>query len=585
MPLGGKSIAVMGGLKLFGCPQEIPFALLQEEASMGMGSLTLDRDVEGFWAVGDEVVIAPTSFDGREREIRTISGVSGNFVTLSSPLNYTHHGIDETTGIYGHFGAEVSHLSRNIKVNGIADSEDLFGGRIVVVKSDDGSSYRRGWAQIDNVELTHMGQFGHNKALDYRAPIAFYHLGLQDPLDDQRSFVSGSSIHDSYNGGIVVGDGADGIPITDNVFANNVESCIVVFGDSAVITGNIITFVEYRLLYQNLYLSELLGNAEPENVYLPAGVDTMGTYSVTVENNRVSGVDGPAFRGHGKACSSRDLCQTSSTTGPRATISNIGHSSMRGYSIVKKFSRPCVEYSGFFFWRMGDYGIYTQAKKSEIHIHSNIFVDNIISICNIIVTMNEVTAHEHGEMMASIDNNLFVGQSDKFTCEDFDKRESTLIVSSGMTHMNRAPYNPARGMTSIYLPFFSVGPTKFPKRPMHDHREATYNALNGRSCASGNQFVNFDVPNGSSCAGRYPIAVSSNEGTIDHTHTVEISNTEVTNSRRRNLLFLHRPRLGDITLANCIDMSCDGPKKVMLKDLDGTLTGTGSETSIFGQSE
>jgi len=104
-------------------------------------------------------------------------------------------------------GAEVTHLTRNIKISGENDAENLFGGRIVVVKSDDGREHRRGWAQVSNVEFYKMGQFGHTRPDDLRAPIAFYHLGTQSNEDEKVTFVDNCAIHDSYNGGIVIGEG------------------------------------------------------------------------------------------------------------------------------------------------------------------------------------------------------------------------------------------------------------------------------------------------------------------------------------------------------------------------------------------
>ena len=101
-------------------------------------------------------------------------------VTVSSPINFTHTGVVETTYDFGHMGAEVQYLTRNVKIQGSEGSEKFFGGRIVAVKSDDGSSYRRGWAQIDSVEMKNMGQFGYTRTTDSRAAVAFYHLGIQE---------------------------------------------------------------------------------------------------------------------------------------------------------------------------------------------------------------------------------------------------------------------------------------------------------------------------------------------------------------------------------------------------------------------
>ena len=45
VPLGGKSIGIMGGFKLFGCPQATPWALLEHTIFPGDNEITLDRDI------------------------------------------------------------------------------------------------------------------------------------------------------------------------------------------------------------------------------------------------------------------------------------------------------------------------------------------------------------------------------------------------------------------------------------------------------------------------------------------------------------------------------------------------------------
>ena len=108
---------------------------------------------------------------------------------------------------------------------------------------------------------------------------------------------------------------------------------------------------------------------------------------------------------------------------------------------------------------------------------------------------------------------------------DYDTRDNALIVTSGMTGQNRAPWNfrhSGIGHTGIYTPFFATKVTKFPKRPLHDHREGTGNSPNGRSCFRGNLFSNFNDDN---ICGRRTVAISANPATIDHTHMIELFNT------------------------------------------------------------
>ena len=144
------------------------------------------------WKVGDKIAVASTSYDVRETERAIIAGISldGLTVTLDRNLTFRHTGVSDTTDFFGHMGAEVIHLSRNIVIDGSTDSDDMFGGRIVVLKSDNGYTYRKGWAQIDSVEFSNMGQFGHTNLEDFRSPVFLYNIGEQSDADPERSFVT-----------------------------------------------------------------------------------------------------------------------------------------------------------------------------------------------------------------------------------------------------------------------------------------------------------------------------------------------------------------------------------------------------------
>ena len=569
VPLGGKTIGVMGGLKLFGCPQSVRYALLDNRIQPGDTTMTLDTDVSTAWNVGDEIAIAPTSYDTREAERVTITGISGSTVTFSPPVNFTHTGVIDTTAAHGHMGAEVSHLTRNIIINGNQDSNDIFGGRIVVVKSDDNASYRRGWAQIDNVQFAFMGQFGHTLPLDLRMPVAFYHLGPQTASDPERSFISNSAFHDSFNGAIAVGEGMDGMNVTGNVVFKCVSDAIRDHGVNTLIENNVITFVIYRFFHQGTYVAMLLANLEPENVNLPAGINTLGSMSSTVRNNRVAGGDGPAYKGHGEACTSRDLCQSGGPNGPQSVMNgNVGHSTVRGASIVKEYSRPCSRYSGYYFWRILDFGIYTQALGSEIHMANNIIVDAVVGVCNIVVGNGAIVDHVHGRMMLSFDNNMIVGRSIHHTCADYNIRDNALIITSGLTTPNRAPRNRAGlggGTGGFWFPLFAVKETKFPKKPIYSQRQATYNSPNGRTCANGNLFHNFGTDH--LCGQRQSVAITSNPATNDHSHMIEIQNSAFNNtSEEHKALFTIVYRgihaLSNIFLILLFDQNFDKPKNL-----------------------
>ena len=132
-------------------------------------------------------------------------------------------------------------------------------------------------------------------------------------------------------------------------------------------------------------------------------------------------------------------------------MKNIGHSSLRGVSIVKKTGRPCAQYRNYYFWKIIDYGIYTQAKGSELRIHSNVFVDATVSITNLVVGNGFPLKHEHGDMKISIDNNILIGISEYHTCEDYITKTNASIVTSGLTNENRALHNDRDGVTATVV--------------------------------------------------------------------------------------------------------------------------------------
>jgi hypothetical protein len=91
------------------------------------------------WKVGEEIVIASTSFEMDEAEQRKITAISNGVFTVDRPFKYFHYSNVET---YGNFTfpmrAEVALLSRNILYKG-ADEDSLesnYGAHIMMLGSE-----------------------------------------------------------------------------------------------------------------------------------------------------------------------------------------------------------------------------------------------------------------------------------------------------------------------------------------------------------------------------------------------------------------------------------------------------------------
>ncbi|PRP82932.1 hypothetical protein PROFUN_06709 [Planoprotostelium fungivorum] len=215
---GNKGIVIANGgsVTFYGQVNGPTWTRLSSTAQKGAQTLQLQDTVS--WSVGDKIVVASTDFsevlDYRiyqskpdyqesigqpfpdQNEVRVITAVNGNQVTIDRPLNFTHWGKDNEK-------AEVGWLSRNIVVKGDDSSiPDAFGGHFLV---RNGPS-----AQISGVEFTQMGQAG----IMGRYPVHFHAMMWTKNVQ-----LTSCSIHDTFQRALSVHE-SYGILVKDNVAFN-----------------------------------------------------------------------------------------------------------------------------------------------------------------------------------------------------------------------------------------------------------------------------------------------------------------------------------------------------------------------------
>ena len=215
-----------GTLELFGEAETSWTQLGATTDSLFATSITLKEEVT--WDVGDEIVIASTSSSMNHTETRVITSVSPDQKTfgLDSLLLWQHYGelqyYDNGKGTIYELDerAEVGLLSRNIKIQGDADSAvDGIGGHLMFMASS-------GPVAIDGVELYHMGQ----KGLLGRYPVHWHLAGNRDG-----DFVKNTSIHRSFNRAVVI-HAAHNVLVEQTVAYDHIGSGY--FLENAVETGN-----------------------------------------------------------------------------------------------------------------------------------------------------------------------------------------------------------------------------------------------------------------------------------------------------------------------------------------------------------
>jgi cell migration-inducing and hyaluronan-binding protein len=212
--MGDRGIMISGGtLNLHG-DRTNTWTKLANTARAGSTSIEV-LSAAG-WRVGDEIVLASTDFDPRQAELRTISAISGNKITLDRKLDYMHFGkitfdVDER--------GEVGLLTRNIKIQASADAEQsYFGGHIMAMPSSK--------MFVEGVELRRMGQH----LTKARYPIHWHLVG-----EGKGQYVRNAAIHDTFNRCVTV-HGTHNLRVENNVTYNTVGHCF--FVEDGIETGN-----------------------------------------------------------------------------------------------------------------------------------------------------------------------------------------------------------------------------------------------------------------------------------------------------------------------------------------------------------
>lgn len=96
----------------------------------------------------------------------------------------------------------------------------------------------------------------------------------------------------------------------------------------------------------------------------------------------------------------------------------------------------------------------------------------------------------------------------------------------------------------------------------------SYPALYGSTHIEDVIFFNYET---TSC-GRN-VALLANPDSDDAIHPIFVKGLTFYETLENNYLFIPRANVGRVNPSDCVDMDCDGHKKVVLRDMDGTLLG------------
>ncbi|XP_069121982.1 fibrocystin-L-like [Argopecten irradians] len=552
--IGSKVMAVFGGLDLHGIDVGVSWTRLASSATAGDNTITLAQSVN--WTAGSEIVLAPTGYDAWETETFRINSISpdGLTLTLNSSLAYRHVAHTETVGGQTiNLGAEVGLLSRNVKVVGEAYSKmfkESFGARTLVGTAQEGTTEYIGFARLSNVEFFHTGQEGYTEFYDARFSLTFLDGGTVSNI--KPSYVNKCAFHNGFSPAIGV-FATHSLPIEDNVVHHTVWWGIQTSSDDTQIRRNLVTLVIWEGSYQDRY--------ESFNFRYNGAIHALDSKLLVLEDNVVAGAERAAYRLNAMQC------------GSAGYGNNMAHSSLMGFGIfpIDTVSVSCVYISNFTMWKIRDGAIYYQNSVS-VEIKNIVSVENTVGSVSFVIGPTAEN-HEYAEKYVLVKDSLFIGATASFDCSaDAWKTDDNLEISfKARTWIKDGSH------VGIAFTNFFQATNNMPLKPHYG--TMSYNSIMGLMRLEGNTFAHFK-----STCGKNDFAVSTNGLGDDLQHPIQSRNAELIDVAIDNKIHYNRPRVAKINSADCIDMDCDGLKKDLFADMDGSFLG-GSVGAIISESE
>ena len=559
--LGAKALGVFGFLDMHGVDSGVSFVKLAADANAGDSTLELTQPVS--WAIGSEVVISSTSYELHETERRTVTDISGTTLTLDSPLEYTHIGrtstLEDGTEII--MSGEVGLLTKNVKIIGNDYAEivdEQFGARVLVGEFTQDDIIYTGYARFSNVEFAIAGQEGWFDNYDPRYALAYLDTG--DSVDangeqkKKESYVKKCSFNYLYNSAIGV-FGSNNIPVEDNVIYRFINNGIFDEGRGNRINRNLVTMGEA--------IARIKMQVHNENFF--GCINNVRATNYTLNDNIMAGCAQAGLYTLGYDCD-MDYKMTG----------NEIHTAMHGIHVDSYgVSRPesgCVRVSDVQVWKSYDFGLYARSESSVV-FDTITAADNGVGILpNIYGPASD--AHQFEDKYVTLENSVIIGTSDSYDCD----KEETPDVFTAPKEGGRKWVGRNNPMTNdrrshhvgVVAPIFqaSYGKRKLKWQSNLVGAAGTYPALRGILNLNSVVFSNF----GETC-GKTDIVFRTNTKQDDVNWPIRAAGVRFMAVEESNKVFFDEPLASKINPADCTDFDCDGMKKVMIMDTDGSVAG------------
>ena len=595
---GSKALGVLGTLRLVGKQPDFTWTRLSQTAEAGDTSILVEGNAAD-WQPNATIAIASTTFEPSLAEERVMLyaewlGDGRTLIVLRDPLEHTHtraahefpsdHGGLETVEI----AAEVGLLSRNIKIQSV-DRPGLqpthnshFGCRVLVTRDRipievapgviQHISYT-GKATIASVEFEGCGQ----GSFDDRMAIEFSRSVLWQPTPEEEgqpqyaedSMVTKCAFHNSYHHAVGV-SGITGAIITENVAFKTIGSAFLFLSTGHKVVNNLAVWV---------ISPATVGTAnEGKNMVLSAGFESRKVGNVFIGNS-VGGSERSGFWMPAEQCLDQRQPVLTATAGGETTLlppsemiaNNTVHGCGFGWFVMDIMSFTCAQIVNFTAYHNWEYGIMYFATPA-LRLTRFVSAHNKVGIMANVYRPPSLS-HLFSAKTVTIVNSIFVGALPSTACSSPPPIHR---YAWSWGYHGQDDY----GLVGVMLSSFtSAGPKPLEKAP--PHTISSYPALYGKVRFSTVTFASFHAD---SC-GFANHALMSNPKSPDWTTPHDFTSVTWVDVATNSKVYFHPPNPSWINEEDCVDMDCDGPKHILLSDIDGTFLGGNAHSSIFSEAE
>mmetsp|Transcript_29621 Transcript_29621/g.95059 ORF Transcript_29621/g.95059 Transcript_29621/m.95059 type:complete len:1807 (+) Transcript_29621:66-5486(+) len=550
---GNNGLVVIGRASLYGKTRTTRLAYLGAIAAKGATTVTIDRAID--WLVGDKIVIAPTEFSYREAEVRTITAVSGQVLTLDSALTYKHYGAAATQTISGQtleVRAEVALLTRNLRIEG-TERVTQYGCRVLATSFVDSSTTHTGKLQMRDVEIFKCGQSGtkrHALELVRAAP-----GNPADPTHVNATYLHGLSVWNSFNDGLHV-DSTHSLTIQDTVVYSTIGSnFFITAAANTTLRGNYGIQSIRRSLLHDMEMSEVLGN-------FVAYTDCVG------------------FQAHGNAAAGSmhfgfllraDPWSAGASGATQSFSANVAHGNRVGlylwpHDVVVTTDTRIEDWT---LVKSLEAGLYYRQWGDVLNVSNVRFSDNLVGV----LIEGQPNGNNMVPKQVRYNNLVMVGAGVNPGC-GFD---AALGCGGDFYHGCEAPYAPGTSARRGFLHVQTL--IKGQQLPRATSHLTWYGGVMGASAPSTLPILYTDIAfhgwQASNLCGRPSYAISTNPESPDLIPNARYSGLTWADTDAGARYHSDQPPGKWANPTDCGDFPCTAPLNVVGKDLDGSLTGAG----------